>query len=241
MLKKKWTPKQIASLAITFACAAVALFYLYTAKEGQFPTFQQRGILMGFCLVLVFITIPIFKDRRPWWTICIDVALIAVTVLSIGQTIRLEIVIPYSTYYAPTSLDIALALGLVIAVLEAARRTIGPALSILGIVSIIYALFGHNMPGILQHAHIEFAQIWYYLGIQVTGIWGLPIYVVTTVVVLFLVFASLLRECGLLRFFIDLSNGLVGRYRGGPAKIAVVGSSIMATMSGSAVANVAAT
>ncbi|MFC2065936.1 TRAP transporter permease [Chloroflexota bacterium] len=241
MFKKKLTPQEIGRLAITVTSAVVALLYLYTAYAGQLHSYQQRGILLAFCLVLIFITIPIFKDRRPWWTISIDVALSAVTVAAVGQLIRIEKITPFTGYYAPTSFDIALTIGLVIAVLEATRRTIGPALPILAIVSIIYALFGSNLPGIFRHLYIDFFQIFYYLGITTDGIWGLPVYVVSTVVILFLIFASLLRQCGLLRFFIDFSNGMVGRYRGGPAKIAVVGSSIMATMSGSAVANVVAT
>ncbi|MFC2065934.1 TRAP transporter permease [Chloroflexota bacterium] len=240
-VKNKLTLKKTGSLAITLLCAAMALLYFYTAKEGQLPLFQQRGILLAGGFLVIFLTIPMFKGRRPWWTICIDLALSAVTMLA---TINLIIIDEQSSafgFHPTTGYDIVLSVGLVIAVLEATRRTIGPVLPIVGVLSILYALFGHNLPGIFKHVYVDFSFVMYYLGVTTDGIWGMPIYVVSTVVVLFLIFAALLRQCGLLRFFIDLSNGMVGRYRGGPAKIAVLASSVMATMSGSGVANVVAT
>ncbi|MDO8569042.1 MAG: TRAP transporter fused permease subunit [Dehalococcoidales bacterium] len=236
MSKKRLTPKQI---AITVACAAVALLYFWTAYEGQLPTFQQRGILLAFCFVMIFITRPMFKGKhRAWWTICIDVALSLVTVAAVAQLIRVEVVTPITGFYSQTNLDTILTAGLVIAVLEATRRMIGPALPILAIVLIMYAVWGSSLPGIFQHAPVTISRIIYYLGITTDGIWGTPVYVASTVVILFLIFASMLQQCGLMRFFVDFSNGLVGKYRGGSAKVAVIGSSIMSTMSGNAVANV---
>ncbi|MFC2066582.1 TRAP transporter permease [Chloroflexota bacterium] len=228
-------------LIITLLCAAIALLYVYTGYMGQLPLYQQRGILLAVGFIVVFTTIPMFKGRRSWWTVAISVAFALITVLSVIQAIRAEKITPLTGYYIPTTYDYILAAGVIIAVLEAARRTIGPILPILAVIAILYAMFGHNLPGVFQHTELSVPFALYYLGITTEGIWGIPLYVVSTVIIMFMVFAALLRQCGLLQFFIDISNGLVGKYRGGPAKIAIVASSIMATISGSGVANVAAT
>ncbi len=234
--------KQIEEKVILVLSAAVALLYIYTAYAGQLMVYQQRGILLAFCFILIFLKRPMFKgSRRAWWTIAIDVLLCLFTVLSVLELIKIEAVTPFSGYYVPTGLDYVLVVGLILAILEATRRAIGLVLPVLTILVLLYAIFGNHLPGLLKHLDVSLAQILYYLGMTTEGIFGLPMYVVSTVVILFLIFSSLLDQCGLLDFFLNLANGLVGRYRGGPAKIAVISSSIMATMSGSAVANVVST
>ena len=84
MEEKRLTSKRIFNLAITVVCAAVALLYFYTAKEGQLPIYQQRGILVAVGFTVIFVTRPMFKGKRTWWTICIDAALSAATVFAIG-------------------------------------------------------------------------------------------------------------------------------------------------------------
>ncbi len=232
--------KKFTDLAITILSAAVGLLYIYLSYAGMLPTFQQRGILLAFCFVLIFIKFPLLKSGRPLWTIAIDVVLSLVVLISVYQLIKIEITTPPAGYYTPKTFDIVLMCGLIIAVLEGTRRALGMALPILCIAGIIYALFGHDLPGLFRHVYISLNFIVYYLGMTVEGIWGLPIYVVATVVILFMIFSSFLEKCGLLQFFIELSNALVGRFRGGPAKVAVFASAILATISGSATANVAA-
>ncbi|MFC2066862.1 TRAP transporter permease [Chloroflexota bacterium] len=235
--------KQLVDRFILFASAAVAILYLYTAYAGQLPLFQQRGIILGFCFILTFIQFPMLKvkGKRPPWTIAIDVVLSIVTILALYQFIKVEVESDVFAFYIPDNYAIALGAGLVLATLEATRRTLGAILPLLAIVCILYAAFGHVLPGMFGHLPVDFYMIVYYLSITTEGIFGLPVYVASTIVVIFLIFASLLRQFGLMEFFTDIASGLMGRYRGGPAKIAVLASAFMATMSGSAVANVAAT
>jgi TRAP transporter 4TM/12TM fusion protein len=226
---------------VMVASGAVALLYIYTAYFGQLPLFQQRGIILAFCFALTFIKFPMLKGRRPWWTIATDIALILVTILAVSQLIRIEILSKPGFYYRPGMYDLVIGFGLILATLEATRRTLGPILPGLGILFLLYAVFGHNLPGMLRHLRLDLPMIIYYVALSTEGIFGLPLYVASTIVIIFLILASMLRKFGLMDFFIDLSSGLMGKYRGGPAKVAVLTSAFMATMSGSAVANVAAT
>jgi len=225
------------------ACAAIAILYLYTARFGQLPVYQQRGILLSFCYVLIFYKFPMFRIRgkRPIWTIPVDVVLSVVTILGVAKLIIIDLVTSPFGYSVVTTFDTILAAGLIVATLEATRRTIGWALTNLCVIFLIYAIWGDNLPGIFRHLDMNVPQIFDFVGFSVGGIWGVPLYVSSSLVILFLIFASLMSHFGLLEFLTDLSQGLVGRYRGGTGKVAVVSSSFMAMMSGSAVANVVAT
>ncbi|MFC2065460.1 TRAP transporter permease [Chloroflexota bacterium] len=239
--KNKLSLRAGADKVLTVSCALIALLYLHTAYAGTLPTFQQRGILLAFCMVVIFITYPMFKGRRHWWTISINAALSIMAVLAVIQLIKLELAYVGLAYLTPTTYDIILGVGLIIVVLEATRRTIGLALPILAIVSILYAMFGHNLPQPFGHMALDFRSMVYYLSTTLEGIWSSPVGTISRYVFIFMIFAALLAKCGLLDFLIKMSNGLVGQYRGGPAKIAVVSSSMMATLSGSGLANVAST
>ncbi|MFH1087320.1 MAG: TRAP transporter fused permease subunit [Chloroflexota bacterium] len=234
---------RVVDRVILFTAAAVGLLYLYTAKEGQLPLFQQRGILFAFCLLFIFTKYPLLRVKgvRPRWSIALDVVLGLATLVAVGQLIRTELAAQLSGYAMPVGLDIVLGAALVVVTIEATRRIIGPALPAVAVVFILYAFFGHYLPGMFKHMFIEFDMIVYYLSLTTDGIFGVPLYVVAGIIVQFLIFAAMLRKMGLMEFFIDLASGLMGQYRGGPAKIAVIASAFMATMSGSAVANVVAT
>ncbi|MFH1087335.1 MAG: TRAP transporter fused permease subunit [Chloroflexota bacterium] len=228
---------------ILFASAAIALLYLYTAKQGQLPMYQQRGILLTFCLVLLYIKFPMYRLNgvRPRWTIAVDAGLCLITILCVYQLVTTEMLSRTTGYYVPTAYDYALGMGLIVATIEATRRLIGPTLPVVAITFLLYALFGQHLPGVLRHLPLDFNMIIYYTAITPDGIFGVPLYVMAGIVVTFLIFAAMLRKMGLMRFFIDLASGLAGRYRGGPAKIAVLASAFMAMLSGSAIANVVST
>ncbi len=134
------------------------------------------------------------------------------------------------------------ALGVVIIVLtiEALRRSAGRTLSIVIVCFVLYGLFGDLMPGELAGRASDWRKLAAYLAIDVNGILGTPIVVACTVVVMFILFGDLLAATGGAHFFNELSLALMGRFRGGSAKIAVVGSALFGAISGSAVANVVA-
>ena len=126
-------------------------------------------------------------------------------------------------------------------VFEATRRVIGFALPLICSLFLAYALFGEYLPGDLAHRGYALSQVIDQLGFGTEGIYGIPIYVSSSYIFLFILFGTFLEQAGMIRLFTDVALGTVGHTRGGPAKVAVVSSGLMGTISGSGVANVVTT
>lgn len=142
----------------------------------------------------------------------------------------------------PTNIDVVLGTCLIIAVLEIARRTIGWILPLIISVFIIYALFGPAMPvQILQHPGVDWRQFVNNMYFPFEGIFGITLWVVSTVVFHFVLFGVVAQRMGLGQFFVDNAMMLAGRYTGGPAKVSVVSSAFFGTISGSSIANTVST
>jgi TRAP transporter 4TM/12TM fusion protein len=125
--------------------------------------------------------------------------------------------------------------------LEGLRRTTGMVLTALTLCFIVLAMFGGQLPGELQAKSIPVGRLTYFLIWDSSAAFGLPMRIITSVVVIFVLFGMALFKSGGSAFFTDFSMALMGRYRGGPAKIAIVGSSLFGTISGSVVSNVLTT
>jgi TRAP transporter 4TM/12TM fusion protein len=130
---------------------------------------------------------------------------------------------------------------LIVLLLEALRRSVGPALPVIVVCFLVYALTADAVPGRLQGRATDWPKLAAYLTIDINGMLGLPITIGTTVVATFIFFGALLTATGGSRFFTELALLWMGRYRGGSAKIAVAASALFGSISGSAVANVVAT
>ena len=142
----------------------------------------------------------------------------------------------------PATIDIVLGTALIAIVLEATRRVIGWVLPIIVMVFVVFALFGPYMPlDILKHPGVHWGQFVNNVYFPAEGIFGIPLWVVSTVVFHFVLFGAVAQKMGLGRLFVDLSTVVAGRYVGGPAKVSVVSSALFGTISGSAVANVVST
>ncbi len=128
---------------------------------------------------------------------------------------------------------------LIVLMIEALRRATGWILPILVIVFMVYALLASHLPG--SGLQTDWRKLALSLAANYTGILGLPIKVATTIVIAFLLFGQFLQSTGGMQFFTDISMSLMGRFRGGASKIAVLGSCLFGSISGSAVANVVAT
>jgi TRAP transporter 4TM/12TM fusion protein len=223
---------------------AMALFHLYTAFFGNYDALIQRGVHLGFAMALILLTRPtpsLFSGRRGAWTAGLVTALLAVATFAplyylfdnftylTGE--RFQFVTPLTTA------QIVLGLMFVAAVLELCRRIAGLALPLIAAIFLIYP-FVPGLPGILGHAGYD-------LGIQIdvqyltlAGIFGVPLGASASYIALFVIFGSFLEKSGLGGFIMDFAVGLVGRFRGGPAKVAVIASAMHGTISGSAPANV---
>ena len=140
-----------------------------------------------------------------------------------------------------TPVELVLGIILITSILELARRLMGWVIVIVALSAIFYTYFGNIIPGILGHRGFNISRIVNQLYLTNEGIYTIPIYVSATFVFLFILFGIFLQSCGGGEFFIKLAISLLGRFRGGPAKIAVLSSCLFGMISGSAVANVAVT
>ncbi|MGB9790500.1 MAG: TRAP transporter permease [Thermotoga caldifontis] len=226
-----------------FSLVAMAIFHIYTAVFGTLEAYLQRNIHLAFALPLAFIFYPATKnspkDRVPWY----DWLLAALALLpSLYAIVNYETII-YRMVQVDEVTPVQILLGtiLVITILEATRRIVGLALTILAAASVFYMYIGHLLPGEFKGMYVTHDRIIEHLYLTGEGIFSTPLGVSATLVMMFLILGGFLEHSGVGEYFMDLSKALAGKAVGGPAKIAVVSSGLFGSISGSAVANVYAT
>jgi TRAP transporter 4TM/12TM fusion protein len=222
----------------------LSLYQLYVAGVGVSSTTTLRSIHLMSLMVLAIASRPALKRvngrANTLSVLLFDVLLIIVTVGANLYLILTEADRNFS-YAGGTGLEIILGVGLSIAILEIARRLVGLPLSITAFLLFLYAQFGHLIPGAWGHRPYSFNRIISFLYMSPEGIFGIPLGISANLVILFIIFGAFLAESGGGRFFIDFATSLIGRYRGGPAKAAVISSALFGTISGSPAANVVGT
>ena len=129
--------------------------------------------------------------------------------------------------------------GLAVLVLEGTRRMAGFSLVGFTLFGVVYAMFGHHLPGVFQARPVDFTRLLVYLNLDTNALLGTSLQIAIVVVVPFILLGHVLGRCGGSAFFTDLARAWMGRYRGGSAKVAVAGSAFFGMISGSAVSNVA--
>jgi TRAP transporter 4TM/12TM fusion protein len=138
----------------------------------------------------------------------------------------------------PSRADLVVGTLLAVLIFDGTRRLMGMALPLMCGACLLYWFFGQYLPSPLNHRGYDFDQVVTHLSFGTEGFYGVPIYVSATYIFLFILFGSFLERAGMIQLFTDVSLGLFGRTRGGPAKVAVFASGMMGTISGSGVANV---
>jgi TRAP transporter 4TM/12TM fusion protein len=141
----------------------------------------------------------------------------------------------------PLPLDIVMGVIALITVFAGAWVVMGPALPIISGLFLLYCLFGQYLPAPLNHRGYDFNQVIDHMTYGTEGIYGIPIFVSSTYIFLFILFGAFLEKAGMIKLFTDVSLGLVGHAKGGAAKVSVISSGLMGTISGSGVANVVTT
>jgi TRAP transporter 4TM/12TM fusion protein len=226
--------KFIKLIAIGFAA-----FQLLTAVLGILPGIQQRIVHLFFALLLIFLID--FSEKNT--SLLQKIISIAFVFVAIGACAYMYYIEPGThsrvgiTYFA----DVIFGVAIIIAILEATRRTNGIALPIVCLGFIVYAFVGPYLPGILAHRGFPIDRIISVLFVSSEGIWGTPLGVSATYISLFILFGAFLLGTGAGQFITDCAYAMFGRVRGGPAKVAVVASSLFGSFSGSSIANVVGT
>ena len=223
---------------VSLLAIAYALFHVYTAGFGNLPSLMQRSTHVGFALVLAFLIYSARGKggRRPsvidWVLIALAIAATAWVSLNFDR---------FMARRALTQTDIVLGVALIITILEAARRVIGPTFTILAVIALGYAFWGAYVPMPFTHRGFGLTVVVNHLYTSDLGLWGTTTGVTASVVSIFIVFGTVLLLTGGAQTFMDLALVVAGRSVGGPAKVATIASSLFGTVSGSAVANVAVT
>lgn len=247
-------PPSLVKAAATFALSASLC--AFTLAEVNYPRLSPASQLAVFALlglVLCFLNVPAaprFGESKL--TRALDGALILATFLSCGYVVwQTEPTFAASWFDGrslgnragyETSTDIAIAVLGLLVVLEAARRTIGLTLPLLAGAFLLYAWLGPSLPGwLFPHRGYPVERIVAQSFLHTQGVFGVALSVMFTYVFLFVVFGAVLAQTGATRFVIDFAARTFGRTPGGPAKVAVISSGLMGSVSGSAVANVATT
>ena len=221
-------------------CILFAAFQLYTATFGILDAHLQRAIHLTFGFLLIFLLYP---TRQSWSKTKMNP--IDVLFALAGACSAMYIVYNYNELVLRagmnTETDFIVALIGTVLVFEAARRVVGWPMIIVALVFLLYAFFGPYVPGIMAHRGVGLEEMFDHLFFTTEGIFGTPMGVSSTFIYLFILFGAYLEATGLGKFFIDLANAIAGWAAGGPAKVAVLSSGLMGTVSGSSVGNVAGT
>lgn len=242
------------NVALMISCLALlwSLFQLWIAQPqfwfGQYiPTLnstQTRPIHLTFAVLLAFLAYPAFKnsprDRIP-------VADWILAAVAAGSALFVFIFAEWLSDTArsglPTRSQVIVGIIGLAALLEASRRALGPALTIIGSLFALYGYMGQGwlIPDLIEHEGFTVSRLFNALWLDTGGVFGIPLGVSTKFVFLFVLFGSLLDKAGAGNYFIKLAFGGLGHLRGGPAKAAVIGSAMTGLISGSSIANVVTT
>jgi TRAP transporter 4TM/12TM fusion protein len=236
-------PQYAIGLVIVVAALTLSFYHLFVAYAGALEAHTFRSTHLTLIMVLAFLLNPLGRKswRSPlnaWFLIdCLCIALI----------VAIEI---YTIYDIDafilrrgdlTDWDLRIGTIFLVLLLEATRRTVGWAMVIIASFFIAHTALSNYFPGIFFGPPASWFTIIDYVFMRENGIFGIPLMVMATYIYLFILFGSLLVGSGAGRFFINVALALTGHRVGGPAKASVVSSAIMATVSGSAVANVVTT
>lgn len=231
-----WQGKLVALIAVAMSC-----FHFYTSGFGLLLAQKQGAVHLAFTLALVFLLYPASSKQSktsgiPFYDFILG---------AIGVASAMYLVVFFNDLVTraglPTQTDLIMGFLLIATLLEATRRISNPVLPCLAIIALLYCYFGRSMPDMLAHRGFNVARIVNHMYLGTEGIFGTPLEVSSTFVFMFILFGAVLEKTGLGKFIIDLSLALAGWSTGGPAKVAVVSSGLMGTVSGSSVANVCTT
>ncbi|MBC3361655.1 TRAP transporter permease [Pseudomonas sp. SWRI154] len=226
-------PKTLFYVALLFS-----VFQIITAAFSPVSSIVLRAVHIGFLLWVVFLSYPAYGKQRPWQPLAWALSLAGVATALYQWVFEADLIQRSGDL---TTADMVIGIILIVLVFEAARRVMGIALPIICGLFLAYGLFGEYLPGDLAHRGYGVDQIINQLAFGTEGLYGTPTYVSATYIFLFILFGAFLEKAGMIKLFTDFSMGLFGHKLGGPAKVAVVSSALMGTITGSGIANVVTT
>lgn len=227
---------------------AWSLFQISIASWLLIDSTYARAIHLAFALMIVFLHVPMLK-RKIWKFSYLAerhrISLFDFLLGLVAALAALYIALDYEGLAmrigSPTGFDLIVGGVLVVLLLEASRRVIGPALPIIALGFILYAFLGPHMPSVIAFKGVSLNRFMGQMTMSTEGIYGIPLYVSARIVFLFVLFGAMLDRAGAGRYFIQLALSILGGFKGGPAKAAVMGSGLSGLVSGSSIANIVTT
>lgn len=219
-----------------FISVIFVLFQLYATLSGAITAQVLRATHLAFVQLLAFLLFPPTKhsprNTLPWYDIVLGL---------IGAACWLYIVVNFDSLVRRsgnnTPLDVAIGIVGILVLFESCRRIVGLPIMIIAGSFIVFAFAGKYLPGFLHHRGYSLQRVVCHLFYNTEGIMGTPIGACSTFIFLFILFGALLEKTGIGHFFIDVCNAVAGGASGGPAKVAVLSSALLGTVSGSSVSN----
>ena len=239
---------------LVLIATAWSIFQFMLPMFLTIPSDQVRAIHLAFAIALVFLSFPVIKNRyltdklqgrfsfltkakgASWLDYLLGIIAVIAVLYYVFEKTGLE-----ARQGNPIVSDFIFGTIMLVLLLEAARRALGPALPCVAIVFIVYSFFSEYMPSFLAFQNASWAKIINQLTMSSQGVYGVPLDVSAQVVFLFVLFGAMLEKAGGGYYFIQLALSALGRFRGGPAKAAVLASGLTGMVNGSSIANTVTT
>ncbi|MEE8334300.1 MAG: TRAP transporter fused permease subunit [Alphaproteobacteria bacterium] len=244
------------AVIIGLIAASWSLFQLWIASPlpflfdfGIIVDVRARAIHLAFALLLCFLVFPAARglhgNRIPLYDLILAAAGVGATlylyIAQEGITSRVGVLLHTTVAGFDIPMEAIIGGGGILLLMEATRRSIGLPLVIICALFLVFSVFGQSMPDLIAHKGVSLERLIGYQWLTGEAVFGIPIDVSVSFVFLFVLFGALLERAGAGKYFLDLAFAMVGRYRGGPAKAAILASGMNGAISGSSIANVVTT
>ncbi len=239
----------VASWLIPIVAASWSLFQLSLPYFVNIDSIYIRSVHLVFAICLVYLSYPTLKKRQIKWLpflsekqrIPVYDFILAVLAVCAAAYYAWDYVAISGRSGAPIPRDVVFGILLILALIEAARRALGPALPCVVCLFIFYAFFAEYAPSFIATRSVSLERLVGQLTLSMQGIYGVPLYVSASTVFLFVLFGAMLERTGGGEYFVKLAFSLLGGFKGGPAKASVLASGMTGAVSGSSIANVVTT
>lgn len=228
-------------VVVNVAALLLGAFAIFVNAFTNTQEIYRNALFLMFLFVLAFLFYPARKRNQQTKASIADWSFLLLGVLG-----TLYICIYYTDLHVVRSSkailqDYVFATITLVVLLEASRRTIGLFIPLLGLVAVVYAMFGPYFPDLISHGGFSFERLLYRVYMTTEGIFGMTLSIASTYIIMFILFGAFLKESGASQLFNELAMAIAGKRRGGPAQVAVLSSALTGSLNGSAVANVATT
>jgi TRAP transporter 4TM/12TM fusion protein len=240
LLRQRFSSQTAVAGAIVALSTALSFLHFYSTYFGQAEPHVHRSTHLAFMLVLAFLFFPL--GRRSWreplrWTSAVDMLCIGIAIAA--QVYTLAYIDHFlDPAYSAAQLDVVLGTLLILVTLEATRRAVGLGLALTAAFFLVQTWQADKFFWIFYGPPTPWRTMMERLFGGEDGLYGIPMAIMSSILILFILFSAFLSLTGIGDFFVKLATGLAGRLTGGPAKVSVFSSALLGTISGSGVANV---